>query len=312
MTSLQQLYDATLKLELAQQEIEIIKLEKIEYEKEISNLKEQNEHLLNEKNSYLEMNKLAEEQVSYLRSISSEVNKINDNNEDLHIQISQYQTMVKRLNLKCINLQKENKKYEILIAKLNQEKESRDTAHNKNISELQKQIHELENECNTLRKESHDIYTPFNNFTMIDDEKQLNTYAASQTISPTHLTPDIPTGPTINQHHFRYSTIPNSNKPLSLKYYPSSNTHHTSNKPMFVEVQSNMSNANTANTMITISDNYSNRSMSASVSAGDAIMEQLIHFGYHANEIIVAMNHVNDKNDINQIVECIENNREKK
>eukprot|EP01084_Bolivina_argentea_P269947 458903_1 len=120
MTSLQQLYDATLKLELAQQEIEIIKLEKIEYEKEINQLKQQNEELLQENNSYIEDEKL------------------------------QKQHTFKSLTLQNAKLQKENAKYRTRLEQLNKQKQKRKTTYMNNELQLQNTIKQLQNEINAL------------------------------------------------------------------------------------------------------------------------------------------------------------------
>eukprot|EP01084_Bolivina_argentea_P269946 458902_1 len=153
MTSLQQLYDATLKLELAQQEIEIIKLEKIEYEKEINQLKQQNEELLQENNSYIEDEKLQKQHMLLLHCSATNTNDINSYNLILNKEIFKYKKLVKSLTLQNAKLQKENAKYRTRLEQLNKQKQKRKTTYMNNELQLQNTIKQLQNQCNTLQNE---------------------------------------------------------------------------------------------------------------------------------------------------------------
>eukprot|EP01084_Bolivina_argentea_P318631 552601_1 len=152
MNVAQELEDLRIELQLIQQENKIIKLQTIEYEKEIIDLKQQNQILTDKNNKFIGLMRIEEEDLSISYSLTEELNMINTQNEDLVAQIHQYQALTKRLNASNKTLQTENNKYNLLIQQLTTEKQKKHKIHNHAILKLENKIKELETECDTLRE----------------------------------------------------------------------------------------------------------------------------------------------------------------
>eukprot|EP01083_Nonionella_stella_P040122 109071_1 len=140
-----------IKLETAEQQLAIIGLENAEYKKEINELKQRNEDLMNENGWFVESAKREKQTVSYLQSISEDMDAVSVYNANLNSKVSQYQKSLKILTSSNEYLQKENAKYKAKLETLIQKTQRKHAIYMDNVSILESKIRELQHECDTLR-----------------------------------------------------------------------------------------------------------------------------------------------------------------
>eukprot|EP01083_Nonionella_stella_P186451 682489_1 len=99
-----------IKLETAEQQLAIIGLENAEYKKEINELKQRNEDLMNENGWFVESAKREKQTVSYLQSISEDMDAVSVYNANLNSKVSQYQKSLKILTSSNEYLQKKKER----------------------------------------------------------------------------------------------------------------------------------------------------------------------------------------------------------
>merc|ERR1712228_462779 len=95
-----------IKLEFAEQENRIIALEKEEYKKEMNELKQQNERLMNEKDLHFETKQNMTNDMIFFRTLSVKLDALNGKNDDLNAQIFEYQNIIKQQQSQNEDLQK--------------------------------------------------------------------------------------------------------------------------------------------------------------------------------------------------------------
>eukprot|EP01084_Bolivina_argentea_P217897 369879_1 len=163
MSILEQLQDTKNKLESVEQENKVIKLEIIEYRKEINNIKQENKKLLQENNELCELIDLEQNKSHHSHSLSAEIELINSYNADLNVQISKYQTLTKRLNSRYKLIQSENEKYKISLQQLTNKQNQMEKIHINEMAKLKNKIKQLQNECDILtdklNNNNNNIYT---------------------------------------------------------------------------------------------------------------------------------------------------------
>lgn len=148
--SSQESYEFVEELASAQQTINVIELEKIEYETEMNNLQKQNEKLLEENKSFHEIIQTKQEQMSLLISVAKNADLIGSENDDLNVKLSEYEQVIKKLKWDKETLSKENEKYKNILEEMNEKQQKQDITHSNNIINLENKINELQNEYNQL------------------------------------------------------------------------------------------------------------------------------------------------------------------
>eukprot|EP01084_Bolivina_argentea_P217896 369878_1 len=150
MSILEELQDTKNKLASVEAENKVMKLEIIEYSKEINNIKQENKILSQENNELWELMKLEKHKSYHSHSLSNEMELINSCNADLNAQISQYQSLAKRLNSQYAIIQSENEKYKISLQQLTNKQKQMDKIHINEMVELKNKMKLLQNEYDIL------------------------------------------------------------------------------------------------------------------------------------------------------------------
>eukprot|EP01084_Bolivina_argentea_P025316 47071_1 len=158
--------DLTVQLEVAEQEIKIIGLENTEYLNEIYELKKQNSCLLEANASYFDCvhstAQREQHQMTYLRSVSLNLDTATLHNDELNTQISEYQATVKRLTSQNKALQQKNAKYHTALEQTHQNKQRQTQIYTDRVTSLQDKIKTLQFECDELREDVIVLSTPNN------------------------------------------------------------------------------------------------------------------------------------------------------
>eukprot|EP01083_Nonionella_stella_P020908 57991_1 len=164
MSRSQVVQDLTVQLEVAEQEIKVIGLENNEYLNEIYELKEQNSCLMEANASYFDCVhstvQREQHQMTYLRSVSLNLDAATLHNDELNTQISEYQATVKRLTTQNKALQQKNSKYHTALEQIHQNKQRQTQICNDRVTILEDKIQTLQGECDELREEVIVLSTP--------------------------------------------------------------------------------------------------------------------------------------------------------
>jgi len=264
-------------LESAQNELTVIQLEKLEYEKELNELKEQNEELTKENDEFYETAEIEQQEILFLRHVSMNVDQ---ENNDLQSQLHRYQQIVKHLRSENQSLQKENEKYKSIFEQLFEQNQKKDEIHTNNISQLENKLKQLQYENDQLRQEMSTI----DNITM------------TSSISP---------GPILKEPQMHLTHLAKSIQlyddcvPAAAQKRKYSLTIKDTNIEHFDELGTEMDHGNNECTLFMEYEEDN-----------DHIMAQLMQFGYEEQEILEAMKLVNNKDDINMVIEYLQNQQD--
>ena len=248
-----------------------------------------------ENDDFYETEEIQQKEMFFLRTTSYSIDQTND---DLSKQLSRYKQMVKKLQIENNSLFQENEKYKLIVDELTQQKQKKDELYINN-----KQL--LENKISSLQIENEQLRQEINNFNIIppysfphDEYKEIETISTSQRGSIS-IPSDIDNHcPSIN--HSECASSPD----IVVKKYK----HSLKITPQNMDMELLGTEAGNGSNSIGPETNYventdgENETMLVDKDGDNGIMVQLIQFGYDEEEILNAMESVNDKCDINEVL----------
>ena len=200
---------------------------------------------------------------------------LHQQNSELKPQMHQYQNIIKQLQSENTTLYKENEKYKNLVKQLFEQHQKKDELHCNNLLHLNNRLKQLRLENDQLRQEMESITNSNSN------SKVITTIVPSQEI-------------------------------LDLLQRDNSDLNDELEKRCYSLAIDEIENLNDIERELSAMDICSPLMIITSDSkhCDDGIMSQLSRFGYGEQDIIKAMENVNDKEDINVILEKLENQKD--
>eukprot|EP01084_Bolivina_argentea_P230398 388648_1 len=151
MTAEHKLQELMIRYESLAQERDVLLIQKEEYKKDIDEVKDKNDQLIEENRSYKELFEIEQRKITFTHMISSNMEDLNVCNQDLTTELIEYKKLIKQLTSENTVLKNENHKYKLALQNSNELTRKQQQMHMNNSLDLGNKITKLNNECELLK-----------------------------------------------------------------------------------------------------------------------------------------------------------------
>lgn len=271
----------------------------------MNELREHNESLTTENDSFFETAESEQQEILFLRCHSYNTHQ---ENNDLQTELVKYQNISKQLQSENKLLQTENEKYKLILEKLTEKLQKKDEIYKNNKINLENKLKQLEIENQSLQQQISRYHNDQNE--QIEYVLSLPKYGSYDNddqelqLSEQHKLDRVDSE--IIQKR-KYS-LPKDISPEALGRSRSTSNVSQLSMDRDYDFPLIMHKFEESDIEQHIKENSDNDDINNDDDKD--MIEQLIQFGYEEGDIMMAMATVNDKRDINEILEILESDND--